>query len=81
MGHGGCSHLDQGHGLADPARVSVSVGGETLAPCGWGDREGSLVASMYCWPTTRMIRVRNSDLVVHCLKGTMGVPEESIALG
>ena len=24
------------------------VGGETLAPCGWGDREWSLVASMHC---------------------------------
>ena len=48
---------------------------------GGGDREGSLVASMYYLPTTRMVRVWNSDLVVHCLKGTMGVPEEPIALG
>ena len=39
------------------------------------------MASMYCWPTTRMARVRNSNLVGHCLKGTVGVPEESIALG
>ena len=55
--------------------------GETLAPCGWGDREWSFVARLHCQPMSRMIRARVTGLVEHYEFGTRGVSGSSIALG
>ena len=45
--------------------------GETLVPRGWGDREWSFAARLYCEPMARMIRARVSDLVKHYEFGTI----------
>ena len=54
--------------------VFQSLLGETLAPCGGETGRGLLWPDCTERPNTRMVRDRISELVVHFLNGTMGVP-------